>query len=235
MADVGTEENKGAAKKESRLFAALRNYFLTGIVVTAPVALSLYFVWAVLAWIDEKVGDILPIHLTNDKTIPGLGVLVAIGFFIVVGLFTRNFIGRLLLKFSHYVMERLPVVKTVYGALKQVIDMVMGQQAQAFRDVVMIEYPRKGVYMMGFLTGRTEGEVQELTDKEMVNIFIPTTPNPTSGFLVFVPAEEVIDLNMSVDDGLKMIISGGMITPKYNPKGDAPKITKDSSTPTLDK
>ena len=102
-------------------------------------------------------------------------------------------------------MERLPVVKTVYGALKQVIDMVMGQQTKAFRDVVMIEYPRKGVYMMGFLTGKTEGEVQALTDKEMVNIFIPTTPNPTSGFFGFVPADEVIDLNMSVDDGLKWL------------------------------
>ncbi|OIN85322.1 MAG: hypothetical protein AUJ12_09765 [Alphaproteobacteria bacterium CG1_02_46_17] len=220
-------KNKAVPKKESRVFAALRNYFLTGMVVTAPVGLSLYLVWSVLAWIDEKVGGILPVRFTDDKDIPGLGVIVAVGFFIVVGMFTSNFIGRILLKFSHYVMERLPVVKTVYGALKQVIDMVMGQQAQAFRDVVMIEYPRKGVYMMGFLTGRTEGEVQELTDKEMVNIFIPTTPNPTSGFLVFVPADEVIDLNMSVDDGLKMIISGGMITPKYIP---AAKVDDDSAT-----
>lgn len=202
-------------KKESRLLAALRNYFLTGLVVTAPVGLSLYLVWSVLAWIDEKVGGILPIRLTDDKDIPGLGVIIAIGFFILVGMFTSNFIGRMLLKLSHYIMERLPVVKTVYGALKQVIDMVMGQKAQAFRDVVMIEYPRKGVYMMGFLTGKTEGEVQVITEKEMVNVFIPTTPNPTSGFLVFVPADEVIDLQMSVDDGLKMIISGGMITPKY--------------------
>ncbi|HPQ51406.1 MAG TPA: DUF502 domain-containing protein, partial [Alphaproteobacteria bacterium] len=209
MAKDQNEETVTPFKKESRVFAALRNYFLTGLVVTAPVGLSLYLVWSVLAWIDEKVGGILPIRLTDDKDIPGLGVIVAIGFFIVVGIFTRNFIGRMLLKLSHYVMERLPVVKTVYGALKQVIDMVMGQQAKAFRDVVMIEYPRKGVYMMGFLTGKTEGEVQALTDKEMVNIFIPTTPNPTSGFLVFVPADEVIDLNMSVDDGLKMIISGG--------------------------
>ncbi|MBE2191850.1 MAG: DUF502 domain-containing protein [Alphaproteobacteria bacterium] len=223
MAKDQNEETVTPFKKESRVFAALRNYFLTGLVVTAPVGLSLYLVWSVLAWIDEKVGGILPIRLTDDKDIPGLGVIVAIGFFIVVGIFTRNFIGRMLLKLSHYVMERLPVVKTVYGALKQVIDMVMGQQAKAFRDVVMIEYPRKGVYMMGFLTGKTEGEVQALTDKEMVNIFIPTTPNPTSGFLVFVPADEVIDLNMSVDDGLKMIISGGMITPKYIPKKETGK------------
>ncbi|MDY0028890.1 MAG: DUF502 domain-containing protein [Pseudobdellovibrionaceae bacterium] len=222
-------DTKPKKQKESRLFSALRGYFLTGIVVTAPVGLSLYLVWSVLVWIDEKVGDIIPVSLTNDKDFPGLGVVVAFGFFIVVGMFTRNFIGRMFLNLSHYIMERLPVVKTIYGAIKQVIDMVMGQQAKAFRDVVMIEYPRKGVYMMGFLTGRTEGEVQELTDKEMVNIFIPTTPNPTSGFLVFVPKEEVIDLNMSVDDGLKMIISGGMITPKYIPPTmeelaeDAPK------------
>ncbi|HNQ91726.1 MAG TPA: DUF502 domain-containing protein [Alphaproteobacteria bacterium] len=202
-------------KKESKFFSAMRGYFLTGLVVTAPVGLSLYIVWSVLAWIDEKVGDILPVRFTDDKDIPGLGVVVAVVFFIVVGMFTRNFIGRMLLKLSHYIMERLPIVKTVYGALKQVVDMVMGQQAQAFRDVVMIEYPRKGVYMLGFLTGKTEGEVQALTDHEVVNVFIPTTPNPTSGFLAFVPAEDVIDLEMSVDDGLKMIISGGMITPKF--------------------
>ncbi|PLX96724.1 MAG: hypothetical protein C0622_14080 [Desulfuromonas sp.] len=202
-------------KPKSRLFAAMRGYFLTGIVVTAPVGLSLYIVWSLLTWIDGKVGKILPFRLMDNKDIPGLGVIVALVFFILVGMLTRNFIGRMLLRTSHYVMERVPVVKTIYGALKQVIDMVTGQQSQAFRDVVMIEYPRRGAYMLGFLTGKTEGEVQALTDQEVVNVFIPTTPNPTSGFLVFVPAEDVTILDMSVDDGLKMIVSGGMITPKF--------------------
>ncbi|MBL8639703.1 MAG: DUF502 domain-containing protein [Alphaproteobacteria bacterium] len=212
-------ESKHEAKhaKETKISSVLRGYFLTGLMVTAPVGLSLYIVWGVLAWIDEKVGDIIPFRLTDNKDIPGLGVVAALIFFIVVGGLTRNFVGRMLFNFFHYVMERLPLVRTVYGALKQVTDMIMGQQAQAFRDVVMVEYPRKGVYMMGFLTGKTEGEVQALTDQEVVNVFIPTTPNPTSGFLAFVPREDVIRLNMSVDDGLKMIISGGILTPKYVP------------------
>lgn len=200
---------------ESRFLKALRGYFLTGIVVTAPVGLSLYFVWALLTWVDEKVTEIVPIHVIHNQSIPGFGVIVAVAFFMLVGLLTRNFIGQLLLDFSNYIMERVPVVKTIYGALKQVLEMVMGQQAQAFRDVVLVEWPREGMFMMGFLTGKTEGEVQNLTTSEVVNVFIPTTPNPTSGFLVFVPADKVKTLNMSVDEGLKMIISGGMITPKY--------------------
>jgi uncharacterized membrane protein len=207
-----------------RVTARLRTYFLTGILVTAPVALSLYIVWSILIWIDSKVGSIIPIHITETTTLPGVGLVVAVVFFTVVGGFARNYFGRLLLRLSDYIMERLPLVKTIYGGLKQVMEMVMGNQAKAFREVVLVEYPRKGVWMMGFVTGQTEGEVQSLTDTEVVNVFIPTTPNPTSGFLAFIPNKEVVHLKMSVDEGIKMIISGGMITPKAQGVADSTEV-----------
>lgn len=199
----------------SRFFAYLRGCFLTGIVVTAPVALSLYIVWSILIWIDDRVGEIVPLHLTGEGSIPGLGIVLAVCFFILIGWFARNFIGLILLEFSDFVLERLPLVKTVYGALKQVFEMVMGKQAQAFREVVMIEFPRKDVWTMGFLTGKTNGELAEKIGESYLNVFVPTTPNPTSGFLMMVPEKDVKRLDMSVDEGLKAIVSCGLIMPRH--------------------
>ena len=204
----------------SKLLSGLRSYFLTGIVVTAPVGLSLYIVWAVLTWIDKKVGDVLSLWLVGRSDIPGLGVILALTFFILVGMLTHNFLGRILLNISHYVMERLPIVKTLYSAFKQVFEMAIGKKAQAFRDAVLVEYPHKGTYTIGFLMGKTGGEVPLRAGQELMSVYIPTIPIPTSGFLIFIPPEDVIDLDMSVDDALKMIISGGMITPEYLPKID---------------
>ncbi|MFA7276233.1 MAG: DUF502 domain-containing protein [Pseudobdellovibrionaceae bacterium] len=209
----------------SRFLSFLRNCFLTGIVVTAPVGLSLYIVWSMLLWIDKQVDLFVPpsvsLRLTEDPNIPGLGIFVAISFFVVIGALARNYFGQLLLRVSDFIMERLPVVKTIYGALKQVLEMLTGKQAQAFREVVMIEYPRKDMWTMGFLTGRMNGEIKDNLNRETLGVFIPTTPVPSAGFLVFVPEEDVIHLKMSVDEGLKMIVSCGMIKPKsaLPPKG----------------
>lgn len=199
----------------TRFMAGLRNYFLTGILVTAPIALSLYLVYATVLWIDEKVGSVLPVRLAGQGSIPGIGVLIAVTFFVTVGLFTSNYLGNLLVKLSNFVMERLPLVKTIYGALKQVLETLMGSKSQAFREVVLVQYPHKDSWTIGFVTGKTEGEIQNLAMGDTLNVFVPTTPNPTSGFLLFVPRSSVISLSMSVDDGLKMVVSGGIITPKH--------------------
>jgi uncharacterized membrane protein len=111
------------------------------------------------------------------------------------------------------VVDRLPVIRTIYGALKQIFETVMASQSQAFREVVMFEYPRPGIWALGFLTGVTKGEVQRLTDDEVVNVFLPTTPNPTSGFLLFVPRKDLKVMDMTVEEGIKMIVSGGILTP----------------------
>jgi len=201
-------------KPESRVFSYLRACFLTGILVTAPVALSLYIVWSILLWVDETVGHIVPIHFMGDDSIPGLGIIMAVGFFILVGWFARNFIGVLMLKTFDYILERLPLVKTVYNALKQVFEMLMGKQAQAFREVVMVQFPRDGNWVVGFLAGKTEGEFKDALGDTYYNVFVPTTPNPTSGFLMLIPEHEIKRVDMTVDEGLKAIVSCGLIMPK---------------------
>lgn len=207
---IGPEKPKAG----SRIASYIRDCFLTGVLVTAPVALSLYFVWSILIWVDNSVGQIIPLRMTGSNSIPGLGVIVAVTFFIVVGWFARNIIGSLFLKLSDYVMERLPLVKTIYGALKQVFEMVMGKQAQAFREVVMVEFPREGNWSIGFLAGKTEGELKDTLGDGHYNVFIPTTPNPTSGYLIIVPERDIRRVDMTVDEGLKAIVSCGLIMPK---------------------
>jgi len=148
-------------------------------------------------------------------------------FFILVGWFARNFFGRLIIRISEYIVDRMPVISKVYSAIKQIFETIMATQSQAFREVVMMEYPRKGVWSIGFVTGVTKGEVQEHTAEETINVFVPTTPNPTSGYLLFVPKKELKYLDMSVEEGVKLVVSAGIITPGQDKK-KKPKEKKDA-------
>lgn len=195
----------------------LRNYFLAGILVTAPITITFYVVWGFLKFLDNKITPFIPIQY-NPNTylpveVPGLGLIIAVVFFIVIGWFARNFLGRIFVTISEYIVHRLPVISTIYGAIKQIFETVMASQSEAFKEVVMFEYPRKEMWVIGFVTGTTKGEVQSLTDTEVVNVFLPTTPNPTSGFLLFIPKKDLTYMKMSVEEGIKMIVSGGIITP----------------------
>lgn len=211
----------------------LRRYLLAGILVTAPISITIYLTYLFLTLVDDQVASMLPqewyASLHGATTFPGIGLLVALGFFVVVGWFATNFLGRIVIRVSEYIVDRMPVIRTLYGAIKQIFETIMTNQSSAFRDVVMLEYPRTGVWSLGFVTGISEGEVQELTEDEVVNVFVPTTPNPTSGFLLFVPKRDLRFLEMSVEDGVKMVVSAGIITPTYktdNSKKDASKTKK---------
>ena len=131
-----------------------------------------------------------------------------------VGFLTAGLIGRYIIKLGERIIQRLPIIRSVYGALKQIFESVLASSSESFREVVLVEYPRRGIWAIAFITGITKEEVQNITDNEMLNIFLPTTPNPTSGFLLFVPKDELIQLNMTVEEGIKMVISGGIVTPK---------------------
>lgn len=215
--DIGgvVQDDKGEGKKT--IFSRLRNYFLAGIVVTAPIAITVYIVWAFLQFLDGLITPLIPVAYNPNSylpfSLPGLGFAITVVFFIIVGWFTRNFLGRLIVKWSEFIVERVPVINKIYIAIKQIFETISASQSDAFKEVVMFEYPRKGIWVMGFVTGATKGEVQELTETDTVNIFLPTTPNPTSGFLLFVPKKDIKYLKMSVEDGIKMIVSGGIITP----------------------
>ncbi len=195
----------------------IRRYLLTGIVVTAPITITIYLTYVFLTFVDGHVTRIIPEEwyqgFYRDTAIPGVGLVVALGFFIIVGWFATNFLGRLIIRIYEYVLERMPVIRTLYGAIKQIFETIMASQSSAFREAVMLEYPRKGVWSIGFVTGKTEGEVQRVTAEETINVFVPTTPNPTSGYLLFVPKKELVFLDMTVEEAVKLVVSAGIITP----------------------
>lgn len=198
----------------------IRGYLFAGILVTAPISLTIYLTYLFLNFIDSNVAKILPQDLYaavyGGTMIPGVGLLIALTFFIVIGWLATNFLGRMFINASEYLVDRMPVIRTLYGALKQIFETVMASKSNAFREVVMLEYPRQGIWSLGFVTGVTEGEVQQLTVDEVINVFVPTTPNPTSGFLLFVPKSDLRYLEMSVEDGIKMVVTAGIITPDVN-------------------
>ncbi len=199
------------------LAARLRNYFLTGIIVTAPISITLYVSWQFIAFIDRQVTPLIPPDY-NPETylpfgLPGLGLLLLVVVLILIGALAAGFVGRWLIRSGERLLARMPVVRTIYSALKQVFETVFAEKSKAFREVVLIEYPRRGIWVIGFATGTTKGEVQNIIEDEVVNIFLPTTPNPTSGFLLFLPRKDVIFLSMTVEEGVKMVISAGVVTP----------------------
>ncbi|MBL26011.1 MAG: hypothetical protein CMM50_00470 [Rhodospirillaceae bacterium] len=195
----------------------LRNYLLTGIVVTAPVGITLYLAYLIIDYIDSKVVPLLPAEY-NPSTylpfaVPGIGLLLMLVVFVIVGFLAAGFVGRALMGLGERVVARMPVVRSIYGALKQIFEAVLAQSSQSFREVVLVEYPRRGIWALGFITGTTKGEVQNSTEDDVVNVFLPTTPNPTSGFLLFVPRRDLVKMHMTVEDGIKMVISAGIVTP----------------------
>lgn len=199
------------------LVSRLRAYFMAGVLITAPISITVYLGWLFISYVDSKVTPLIPIKY-NPETylpygIPGLGVLVAIVGMILIGALTAGFLGRFFQRVWERIMDKVPVLRGVYKALKQVLETVLAQQSNAFREAVLVEYPRRGMWVIAFITGNTQGEVQAITEEQVINLFVPTTPNPTSGFLIFVPKDDIVKLSMSVEEAMKMVISGGIVTP----------------------
>jgi len=191
----------------------LRRIFLTGLVILLPAIISIYILGFTFNWVDSLLGNLLRQYL--GIRIPGLGFLITVAAIFVAGLVANNVFGNRVLKVVENGFANIPLVKPIYTAIRQIIDAFSAQRKSVFESVAMIEYPRKGIYGVGFVTGSGLGEVQEKTSQDVVALFLPTTPNPTSGFLLLVPREELIPLEMSVEEALKLIISGGVIVPDW--------------------
>ena len=206
-----------AKKKSLSLPQRMRAYFITGILVVAPVSITLYLAWIFIGFVDNRITPLIPLQYNPETylpfALPGLGLLILVVTLILVGAATAGFIGRLWARLSEQILGRMPVIRNIYGAVKQILETVLAQQSKAFREAVLVEYPRRGIWAIAFITGRTEGEVQNITEEECINIFLPTTPNPTSGFLLFVPKKDLVHLDMNVEEAIKMVISGGIVTP----------------------
>jgi uncharacterized membrane protein len=222
-------EQGRADSRHGSVFGRLRNYFFAGILFTAPVGITIWLTWEVISFIDDRFTPLIPARWNPETylpfTVPGLGLLLAIIFLILIGMFAAGYTGRLFMGLGERMVNRVPVIRSIYGATKQIFEAVFAQQAQAFRQVVLIEYPRRGSWAVGFLTGTTSGEVQRNTREVVKNVFVPATPNPTTGFLLFVPEREIHVLDMTVEDGIKLVISGGIVTPPE--EGAPPPLAAD--------
>ncbi|MBI4042333.1 MAG: DUF502 domain-containing protein [Deltaproteobacteria bacterium] len=206
-----------------------KKYFITGFIVLVPLGAT----FTLLRWILTKADSFITVlpHAIQPKQllgfdIPGLGVIITVLFIVSVGVLARLYFIRYFISLGERLIKKIPLIRSIYGGMQQLMEVMANKPHEHFNKVVMVEFPRKGTYAIGFITGVSSGECQVKTAQRVLNVFIPTTPNPTSGFYVMVPDTDIVDLEMSVEDAFKLIISGGMVTPKFQ---SAPKLT---ATPT---
>ncbi|MBO9449537.1 DUF502 domain-containing protein [Tropicibacter sp. R16_0] len=201
------------------LFAGLRASFLTGIVVIAPVGLTLWLLWTVVGWFDSFVLPLVPHQFQPEEYIGinlrGVGVIFFLIFTVIVGWIAKGLIGRSLIHFAEGLVDRMPVVRSIYSGIKQISETVFAQTERSFEKACLIQYPRRGIWAIGFVSTDAKGEVADRaeTGGNLVSVFVPTTPNPTSGFLLFFPEEDIIYLDMSIEDAAKLVISAGLVYP----------------------
>jgi uncharacterized membrane protein len=204
--------------------------FLTGLAVVLPALLSIgavVWLFGTVANFTDALLFFLPKEWTHERAGEGpmrwywslLALALAIGLVTLIGRFARHYLGRKLIQISDDLLLRVPLLNKIYGTLKQINGAFTSNKNTSFQQVVLVEFPRAGLYSVGFITGAQHGEVQHKTQEEVVGVFVPTTPNPTTGFIVLVPKQQLIKLEMSVADGIKYIMSLGSVTPEYAPQG----------------
>ena len=211
-----------------RLVAVLRNNFLTGLVVVVPIAITMWLIWTFVGWIDSWVLPFVPAAYQPEKlmqdlfgpdthlNVRGVGVGLFLIFTVLVGWMAKGLIGRSFLAWGERLVDRMPVVRSLYNGIKQIAETVFSQSDETkFDTACLVEYPRKGIWAIAFISTRAKGEINRRIDVEsdIMSVFLPTTPNPTSGFLLFVPKSDVIVLDMSVEDAAKLVISAGLVYP----------------------
>lgn len=212
---------------------SIKTYLLTGLLVTAPIAITIYIAIELIRLIDGWVSALIP-EKYNPETylpygIPGLGVVLLLIFLILIGMFTANIIGQSAEKMWQRFINKMPVISGVYNALRKVFETLLGQgKTTAFRQPVLIQYPHAGTWTIAFITGPAYREIQKTSKQNLMSVYVPTTPNPTSGFLLYLPEKEMIPLNLRVDEALKIILSMGIVNPDQLPKKSPPqkKISK---------
>ncbi|MBN2741536.1 MAG: DUF502 domain-containing protein [Rhodobacteraceae bacterium] len=206
-------------RRKSR-FAALRGSFFTGLIVVAPIGLTIWLMWTMAGWVDGWVLPLVPQEMRPEHyigvNVRGIGVLIFLIFTVIVGWLAKGFFGRTFLRLGESVVNRLPFVRTVYSGLKQIAETVLSQSEAKFDRACVIEYPRPGLKAIAFVSSTAKGEIAALgaPDDPLVSVFLPTTPNPTSGFLLLVPQSQLTYLDMSIEDAAKLIISAGLVYPQ---------------------
>jgi uncharacterized membrane protein len=218
------------APRRKSFLSGLRNSFLTGVVVIAPVGLTVWLIWSVIGWVDGVVLPFVPsryqpenilntfLGLDIKLQLRGLGVVFFLIFTTLVGWLAKGLLGRSLIRSAERFVNRMPVVRSIYSGVKQIAETVFSQADRSFEKACIVQYPRKGIWAVGFISTSAKGEIRARVNdaQNLLSVFVPTTPNPTSGFLLFFPAEDVIELDMSIEDAAKLVISAGLVYPNQN-------------------
>jgi uncharacterized membrane protein len=219
------------------LFGRLRTNFLTGLIVIAPVGLTIWLILAVVGWVDGFVLPLVPSRFNPEQYIGinlrGVGVIIFLIFTIIVGWMAKGFIGRSFIRWAEGLVQRMPVVRSIYSGLKQIAETVFAQSETNFDKACLVEYPRKGIWAIAFISTTAKGEIDSgiPVDEQKVSVFLPTTPNPTSGFLLFLPRSDVIELEMAVEDAAKLIISAGLVYPNSKDPSEPPAPANTTERP----
>ena len=216
------------------MMVRLRRYFMAGLLVWLPVGATIVVFTLLLRLMDRALFLVPPPFRPEALLgfpIPGLGAILALLVLVVTGMLAANLLGRRLVKLYESLLERIPVVRTVYGAVKSFAEIVLSDSTSSFNKVLLIEYPREGLYSLAFQTSENPGEIRAVTGEPIVAVFLPTTPNPTSGFMLFVPSRSVTELDMPVEAALKMIISLGVVVPEWHPIHPDAKVAPPETTP----
>ncbi len=206
-------------EKKDKVWGKLKSYFLTGVIVVAPVAITVYMAYHLVVWINEvtshlipqqwKIGDVVP------YAIPGCGLLLLIVALIFIGMLTTGYVGKFFVRLWEKIIRKMPVISSFYSLMKQIFETFLSQKSRSFSQVVLVQYPRQGLWTIAFVSkDATGGEIADKAGQGFISVYVPTTPNPTSGFLIFVPQKDVIKLDMSVEDGIKYVLSCGIVTPQ---------------------
>lgn len=207
------------------LKASLKRYFLTGLLVITPIWGTFLILKTLFVAVDGILGDLLA-QLVPDHYVPGLGIVTLILLVFTTGLFAANFIGRHIVKLWEEWLNRVPLVRGIYSTLKSMMDIVSFSERGSYNRVVLIQFPKNGHYCFAFVTGVTKGDLQDLTQEPLVHVYVPTSPNPTSGYFLLVPEREVTSVNISVEEAMKLIVSGGLYSPATSLGSAVPADTK---------
>jgi len=197
-----------------------RRYLITGFLALAPLVITIFLLWKSFIFLDGLLGyginlllrDILGIHFFGEHFIPGIGFVALLFLLLLTGFAAHNVFGRWVFTRMKQFILQVPLVNRIYNAIEQISQAIFSGKREVFKKAVLIEYPRKGIYSIAIMTSETSGHIQDLLPEDSISVFVPTTPNPTSGFLLFVPKREIIDIDISVEEALKLIISAGTIS-----------------------
>jgi len=201
----------------------LRNYFLTGLIIAGPLGITAYLTWSIVQWIDGLVKPLIPAIYNPDTylpfPVPGVGLIVAFVGLVTIGFLTANIAGRTLVSYGELVLGRMPVVRNLYSGLKQIFETILAERSNSFKKAAIIQYPRPGLWAIVFIATEARGEVAHHLyehNEDVTAVFLPTTPNPTSGFLLYVPRSDIIELDMTVEEAAKLVISAGLVSPDFD-------------------